>query len=66
MTTGMDLKLQRIAANVKQKDVAAAAGWHPGTVNRLEKRAIVLPADVAKYTAALATLATKTTEEAAA
>lgn len=63
--SGLDLKLRRIAQNVKGKDLAAAAGWHPSTVSRLESRAIVLPADVAKYVAALATLATKVTEEAA-
>lgn len=62
--TGMDLKLRRVAAHVKGKDLAAAAGWHPSTVTRLEQRALVPPADVTKYVAALATLATTTTEAA--
>lgn len=59
---GTELKLRRIAAHVKAKDLGLAAGWAPYKVSRIESRAFVLPEDVARYVAALGTLSTKTTE----
>lgn len=63
---GTELKLRRIAAHVKGKDLALAAGWTSSKVSRIEARAFVAPDDVATYVAALATLATSTTSVSAA
>lgn len=62
---GTDLKVRRIAAHVKAKDLAAVAGWSSSKVSRIEARAHVEPADVDTYVAALATLTTTTTPQAA-
>lgn len=63
---GTDLKIRRIAAHVKAKDLAEAAGWPAYKVSRVETRVFVEPADVETYVAALATCASKTTEGASA
>ena len=62
--TGMELKLRRVAARVKGVELAKAAGRSSAWVSTIEARAYVLPADVDRYVAALATLATNTTEAA--
>lgn len=61
--TGNELKVKRIQAHVKGKDLATAAGWTSSKVSRIEARAHVEPNDVQTYVAALATLTTDTTTE---
>lgn len=56
MTTGMDLRLERTAARVKLKDIAARLRRDPATINRWEIAAVVDPDRVAAYRAALASL----------
>lgn len=64
--TGTELKLRRVAAHLKGKDIAAAANWPPYKVSRVESLAHVPAEDVERYVAALQTLTTKTTDGAAA
>lgn len=59
---GTDLKVKRIAAHIKAKDLAVVAGWSGPKVSRIEARAHVEPEDVETYVAALATLTTTTTD----
>ncbi len=63
---GTDLKVRRITAHIKAKDLAAVAQWTTSKVSRIENRAHVEPDDVETYVAALATLTTTTTEGTAA
>ena len=63
---GTELKLRRIAAHVKSKALAEAAGWPPYKISRIETRAWVEADEVDRYVAALATLTTTTTETAGA
>jgi hypothetical protein len=63
--TGTELKLKRIAAHLKGKDVAQAAEWPAYKVSRVESLAHVPPADAERYVAALRTLTTNATQDAA-
>lgn len=56
--TGMDLKLKRVAADVKAKDLADAMGVTDSRVSRIESSRTVTEDAAARYLAALATLAT--------
>jgi DNA-binding transcriptional regulator YiaG len=59
--TGLHLKLQRVAADVSQIQLAKAMGVGNWIVSRLEARRVV-PLEVAeRYLAALATCSTPTT-----
>ena len=60
--TGTDLKIKRIAAHVKAKDLGEVLGWSSAKISRLEARAYVDPNHVEEYVAALATMTTTTTE----
>ena len=67
MTSGLDLKLRRVAADVK---VGELAGAHeppvtPSRVSYLERIRIVTPEAEAKYMAALDKCSTKSNAEAA-
>lgn len=64
--TGTELKVRRVTAHVKAKDVAAVAGWTTSKISRIESSAFV-PADVVdRYVQALATCSTNLTRGAAA
>lgn len=52
--TGTDLKLRRIAAHVKAKDVAARAGWTSQRISQIEASHFVGPEHAGKYQDALA------------
>lgn len=58
MTSGKDLKLRRVEADVKTKDLAAAMGVPSSSVSRWENTRILREEVVEKYLAALATFAT--------
>lgn len=62
MLTGKDLKLQRVAADVRVKDLATAMGVTDSRVSRIENSRIVTEDAAAKYVTALATLATNATD----
>lgn len=58
--TGLALRLERVARDVKARDLASAMGVTSGWVSRIESRRVV-PTDTAeKYLAALATFPTVT------
>jgi transcriptional regulator with XRE-family HTH domain len=57
-TTGMDLKLRRTAARVTQGQIAEFMGVRKQFISQLEARAVVRPATVERYEAALAAVAT--------
>jgi hypothetical protein len=59
--TGIELKVQRIRAEVKAKDLAEALGWSASKVSLIERRANVPPADAEAYVAKLATFSTNST-----
>lgn len=63
-TSGLDLKLKRIASDVRGTEIAQAMGVTPSRVTYLEGRRVVTPDAEARYLAALATLTTKPTEAA--
>lgn len=65
MTSGKDLKLQRVAADVKVKDLASAMGVTDSRISRIENSRIVTPDAEARYLAALTTCNTNSTERAA-
>lgn len=58
MTTGKDLKLARITADVRQKDLAAVLGVTAAVVSRWETSRSVTDEAAQRYLAALATFAT--------
>lgn len=63
MTTGLDLKLRRVALDVKGKDVAAAMGVAASYVSRLENQRSVTDEQAERYVGALDMCATKSTRE---
>lgn len=56
--SGLTLKLERVARDVKSSDLAAQAGMSRSWVSRVESRRIVNAADVERYRAALTTFPT--------
>lgn len=62
---GKTLKLKRIDADVKAKDVAQAMGVTPGRVSAIENSRVLTEQTVDQYLRALATLTTTTTSESA-
>lgn len=58
MTTGLDLKLLRVAARVKTIELADAMGVSDSRVSHIESRAVVTDEAAQRYRAALATLTT--------
>lgn len=70
--SGTELKLRRVAAHAKAKDVAALAGWTSQRISQIEAAAFVAPDIAGRYIAALdqhvaerATSATVTSVDAA-
>jgi len=57
-TTGHELRLRRIAADVLQKDLAAVMGIKSTGVSAIESRRKVTEKAARRYVAALATIAT--------
>ena len=54
-TTGLDLKLRRVAADVKSSSLARAMGGvHPSRITYIERSRVVAPHIVERYMAALA------------
>lgn len=54
-TSGLELRLERVAARVKLIDLARRMGLHRATVARYEGLAVVDPETAYQYRAALAT-----------
>lgn len=63
--TGLDLKLRRVAADVKGKDLAAVMGVSGAHLSRIENSRIVSTDTIERYISGLATFTTNTTPEAA-
>lgn len=66
MTSGKDLKLRRVNADLKAKDVAEAAGVSQQQVSRWENSRVVTEDAEARYMAALTTCITKSAQSEAA
>lgn len=66
MTSGKDLKLRRVEADVKTKDIAAVMGVPSSSVSRWENTRVLRDEVVERYLAALATFATSTDTSSAA
>lgn len=64
MTSGLDLKLERVAADVRTQDLAEAMGVHPSRITYLEGRRVITPKAETQYREALATLTTKPSDAA--
>jgi transcriptional regulator with XRE-family HTH domain len=64
-TTGLDLKLRRVAAGISGKAIAEAMGVSPGRVSKIEKPEPVTLDMEARYVAALSKCVTKSTRIAA-
>jgi len=56
-TTGKELRLARVAADLRVKDVAAAMGVSTATLWTIERRAIVPPEQAIRFREAVARLA---------
>lgn len=65
-TTGLDLKVRRVRAQLQAKDVAAAMGITSSRLSRIEVDEPVTPRMEKRYLAALATFRTSGTSETAA
>lgn len=59
--TGKDLKLRRVGADVRTKDLASAMGVTDSRVSRIENSRIVTEEAMARYLVALHTCVTKST-----
>lgn len=59
-TSGLDLKLARVARRIKQKPLGDAMGVSASRVAAIEREAIVTSETVARYLAALDTCGTST------
>ena len=59
--SGLELKLQRVAADIRAADLAAEMGVHPSRVHYIEGRRVTSVGAAEQYLTALATLTTKTT-----
>lgn len=60
--TGLELRVRRVAADVRAKALAEAMGVDPSRIAHIEAARNVTQDTVARYLAALATCATKSTE----
>lgn len=64
-TTGLSLKLERVARRVKANRVAAAMGVSASRVAAIEREAFITPETARRYREALATCATSGTSQVA-
>lgn len=62
--TGKDLKLQRVAADVRVNELAVAMGVSASRISRIENSRVVTDDARSRYVTALATLATNVTDSA--
>ena len=62
--TGLDLKLKRVAADVRVKELAEAMGVTDSRITYIESRRNPTPDAIDRYLAALHTCITKTTPDA--
>jgi predicted transcriptional regulator len=60
--TGLELKLKRIAADVRSSDLAQAMGVTPSRITYIEGRRNPTPEAVERYLLALDTCTTKSTD----
>lgn len=60
--TGLELKLKRVGADVRTKDLALAMGVTAGRITYIEGRRILTDEAIERYLAALDTCTTKSTE----
>lgn len=60
-TTGLELKLRRVAADVRTKELAEAMGVTNSRISHIERVRVVTDEAAEKYLAALGTCTTKTT-----
>ena len=58
MPQGLELKLERVAAQVQVQQIARAMGLTDGRISKIERADRLDPKTVARYRAALATCAT--------
>ena len=65
MTSGLELKLRRVAADVKSTELARAMGVSIARISHIERSRLVTDDAERRYVAALATCTTKTTGEVA-
>lgn len=65
VTTGLELRLERVAHRVKLQDLAARMGRSRATVHRYEGQAVVDPTAAAEYRKALANIVEDATKAAA-
>lgn len=65
MTTGLDLKLERVAERVTGRALARTMGVSSSRIGHVEGSAVVTPEMVARYRAALATCVRQRTSSAA-
>lgn len=63
--TGLELKVRRVSARVKGKELAAAMGVSTSRISSIEREAVVTPAASARYLEALEKCGTSRTAEAA-
>lgn len=59
--TGKDLKMQRVGADVRTKDLASAMGVTDSRVSRIENSRLVTEAAISRYLAALSMCITNST-----
>jgi transcriptional regulator with XRE-family HTH domain len=64
-STGMDLRLRRVRANVKVKDLADAMGVVPSRISAIERSPAPRPDTIVRYLSALDTCRTVPTSKAA-
>jgi plasmid maintenance system antidote protein VapI len=60
--TGLDLKVRRVAAEVRSKELAEAMGVHPSRITHIETTRTLTADTIHRYLAALATCTTKSTD----
>lgn len=60
--TGLELKVQRVTAEVRSKEIAQVMGVDPSRITHIESSRKVTPETAHRYLAALATCTTKSTE----
>jgi predicted transcriptional regulator len=59
--TGLELKVRRVAAEVRSKEIAQEMGVDPSRITHIESSRKVTPETQERYLAALATCTTKST-----
>lgn len=63
MMTGKDLKLRRVTADVRVKDLAAAMGVSDSRISHIENSRVLTEDTIVRYVTALATFGTNAAHE---